>query len=62
MVKIHFLQKFSKNGLVSEKKIKKIFHNRGGEGGRSGPYVEFSIIDFIFFGTLPLADRIGKFN
>ena len=32
MVKIHFLQKVLKNGLVSEKK--KIFHNRGGGGGQ----------------------------
>ena len=36
-----------KNGLVSEKKF---FHNRGGRvGGGSGPFMEFSIIDFIFF-------------
>ena len=48
MVKIHFLQKVLKNGLVSEKKLKK-FSITGGEGGGSGPYMEFSIIIFFFF-------------
>ena len=47
MVKITFYNKFSKNGLVSEKKFKKISITEGGGGG-SGPYMELSIIFFIF--------------
>ena len=48
MVKIHFLQKVLKKWSSFRKKIFFFFHNRGGGGG-SGPYMEFSIIDFIFF-------------
>ena len=49
MVKIHFLQKVLKKWSSFRKKIIFFFHNRGGRGGGSGPYMEFSIIDFIFF-------------
>ena len=48
MVKIHFLQKVLKKWSSFRKKIIFLFHTRGGRGG-SGPYMEFSIIDFIFF-------------
>ena len=48
MVKIHFLQKVLKKWSSFRKKIKK-FSITGGGGGGSGPYMEFSIIDFIFF-------------
>ena len=47
MVKIHFLQKVLKKWSSFRKKILKNFHNRGGRGG-SGPYMELSIIFFIF--------------
>ena len=46
MMKIHFLQKVLQKWSSFRKKIKKIFHNRG---GRSGPYMEFSIIFLLFF-------------
>ena len=52
MVKIHFLQKCSKNGLVSEKNSLFFSIIGVGEGG-SEPYMEFSIF-LIFFLTLPL--------
>ena len=43
--KYTFYKKFSKNGLVSEKKIS----ITGGRGGGAGPYMEFSKIIFYFF-------------
>ena len=68
MVKIHFLPKVIKNGLVSEKNYFIFFHNREGKGG-SGPFMEFSIFFFFnffnpsimytFFG-FPSISGIGK--
>ena len=46
MVKIHFLQKVLKKWSSFRKKN---FSITGGVEGGSGPYMEFSIIDFIFF-------------
>ena len=46
MVKIHFLQKVLKNWSSFRKKNEKKISITG---GGSGPYMEFSIIDFIFF-------------
>ena len=53
MVKIHFLQKVLKKWSSFRKKNKKKFSITGGGGGGSGPYMEFSIIDFIFFEPFP---------
>ena len=47
MEKIHFLQKVLKKWSSFRKKIKKISITGGGRG--SGPYMEFSIIFFLFF-------------
>ena len=47
MVKIHFLQKILKKWSSFRKKIKKISITGG--GGGSEPYMEFSIIFFLFF-------------
>ena len=49
MVKIHFLQKVLKKWSSFRKQNKKKISIIGGGGGGSGPYMEFSIIDFIFF-------------
>ena len=50
MVKIHFLQKVLKKWSSFRKKNKKKFSiTGGGGGGGAGPYMEFPIIDFIFF-------------
>ena len=50
MVKIHFLPKVIKNGLVSEKNYFIFFHNRGGgRGGVRTYYGIFHIFKFFFF-------------
>ena len=53
MVKIHFLQKVLKKWPSFRKKNSLVFSIKGGRGVRSGPYMEFSIIFFIFL-SLPL--------
>ena len=44
--------------MVLFQKKKKIFHNRGGRW--SGPYMEFFIIDFIFFLNPSLREGLKK--
>ena len=48
MVKIHFSQKVLKKWSSFRKKLLYFFPLKGGEGG-PGPFMEFSIIFFIFF-------------
>ena len=57
MVKIHFLQKVLKKWSSFRKKNKNIFSITGERGG-SGPYMEFSIIDF-FFEPFPKQSLMG---
>ena len=58
MVKIHFLQKVLKKWSSFRKKVKK--NSITGGGGGSGPYMEFSIIDF--FEPFPIIGTLIKYS